>query len=76
MSNPYAWSLPISKSWDKQSTGAHLEFSEGKGPNFKKGANQYKSKKKRIKSYIGDSFLIIRSYKIGTHMIVDKTFFF
>ena len=26
-------------------TGAHLGFSEGRGPNFRKGANQYKAKK-------------------------------
>ena len=29
-------------------TVAHLGFSEGRGPNFRKGANQYKTKKKRI----------------------------
>ena len=29
-------------------TGAHLGFSEGRGPNFRKGANQYKTNKKRI----------------------------
>ena len=26
--------------------GAHLGFSEGRGPNFRKGTNQYKTKKK------------------------------
>ena len=29
-------------------SGAHLRYSEGRGPNFRKGANQYKTKKKRI----------------------------
>ena len=29
-------------------TGAHLGFPEGRGPNFRKGANQYKTKSKRI----------------------------
>ena len=28
--------------------GAHLGFSEGRGPNFRKGESQYKTKKKRI----------------------------
>ena len=28
--------------------GAHLGFPEGRGPNFRKGANQYKTKKKHI----------------------------
>ena len=28
--------------------GAHLGFSEGRAPNFRKGGNQYKTKKKRI----------------------------
>ena len=46
------------------STGAHLGFSEGRGPNFRKGANQYKMKRNKYKSYIGDTFLTIRSYKI------------
>ena len=27
-------------------TGAHLGFSEGRGPNFRKRANQYETKKK------------------------------
>ena len=29
-------------------SGAGLGFSEGRGPNFRKGANQYKTKKKQI----------------------------
>ena len=29
-------------------TGAHLGYLEGRSPNFRKGANQYKTKKKRI----------------------------
>ena len=29
-------------------SGVHLGLSEGRGPNFRKGANQYKRKKKRI----------------------------
>ena len=29
-------------------SGAHRGFSEGRGPNFRKRANQYKTKKKRI----------------------------
>ena len=28
-------------------TGVHLEFSEDRGPNFRKGAKQYKTGKKR-----------------------------
>ena len=47
-----------------QKPGAHLEFSEGRGPNFRKGANQYKTKKKRISVIPGHNFLIIRNYKI------------
>ena len=46
-------------------SGVHLGFSEDRGLNFGKGANQYKKKKKRYKSSIGDNFLIIKSYKIG-----------
>ena len=30
------------------SSGAHLGISEGSGQNFRKGGNQYKTKKKRI----------------------------
>ena len=33
---------------ERVKAGAHLGFSEGKGPNFRKGANQYKTKKKQI----------------------------
>ena len=29
-------------------TSAHLGFFEGRGPNFRTGANQYETKKKRI----------------------------
>ena len=29
-------------------TGVHLGFSDGRGPNFRKEANQYKTKKKQI----------------------------
>ena len=32
----------------KEISGAHLGFSEGRGANFKKGASQCKTKKKRI----------------------------
>ena len=42
----------------------HLGFSESRGPNFRKGANQYKTKRNEYKSYIGDNSLIIKSYKI------------
>ena len=54
--------LPV-QCWPMANTGLHLGFSEGRGPNFRKGANQYKTKKKQCKSYIGDNFLIIKSYK-------------
>ena len=45
-------------------SGAHLGFSEGGRPNFRKEANQYKMKRNEYKSYIGDNILIISSYKI------------
>lgn len=36
--NFFRWSIFI------QYTGAHLGFSEGRGPNFSKGVHQYKTK--------------------------------
>ena len=45
-------------------SGAHLGFSEGRGPNFRKGQTNVKRKRNKYKSYIGD-----------THMIVDKKCF-
>ena len=44
--------------------GAHLGFSEGRGPNFRKRQTNIKRKRNEYKSYIGNKFLIIRSYKI------------
>ena len=39
----------LDESWlDCSKTGAHLGCSEGRDPNFRKGANQYKAEKKRI----------------------------
>ena len=58
-------------------SGAHLGFSYGRCPNFRKGAKQYKTKKKRIKWHI--FFLITRELedmKLGTHMILHKKIFF
>ena len=50
--------------WDLVTTaGAHLGFSEGRGPGFRKGADQYKTKRNEHKSYISDNSLIIRTYK-------------
>ena len=47
------------------SLGARLRFSEGRFPNFRKGENKYKTKKKQIQVIYGwYNFLIIRSYKI------------
>ena len=43
--------------------GGHLGFLEGRGPNFRKRANHYKTKKK------------LEAIKLGTHMIVDKKSF-
>ena len=43
--------------WPNDNSGAHLGFSEGRGPNFRRGANQYKMKK--------NISVIIRSYKIS-----------
>ena len=40
------WSFPLRIS--SVNAGAHLGFSEGRGPNLRKGANQHKTKKKRI----------------------------
>ena len=51
----------------KGSSGTYLGFSEGSGPNFRKGTNQQtdiKQKRNKYKSYISDNFLVIRSYKI------------
>ena len=45
-------------------TAAHLGFLEGKGSNFRKATNQYKTKKKRIYRWCIGNFQIIRSYKI------------
>ena len=38
----------VKKHFSKQRPGAHLGFSEGRGPNFRKGANLHETKKKRI----------------------------
>ena len=40
--------LWLNHSHDIHISGVHVGFSEGRGPNFRKGANQYKTKKKRI----------------------------
>ena len=50
--------------WIITVSGEHLGFSEGRSPDFRKGANKYKRKRNKYKSYVGDNFLIIRSYKI------------
>ena len=58
-------------------TGAHLGILEGRGPNFKKGSNLYKTKKKQIVMvkviywrYIAN--FLIKATKLGKHMILDK----
>ena len=44
---------------------AHLGFSGGRGvQTLEKGQTNIKRKRRECKSYIGDNFLIIRSYKI------------
>ena len=45
--------------------GAHLGFSEDRGPNFRKGETSVKRKRGEFNSYISDNFLIMRSYKIS-----------
>ena len=56
------------------SSGAHLGFSEGRDPNFRKGADQYKAKKSYKISHISVTFWQLESTKLGTQ-IVDKNFF-
>ena len=56
-------------------TGAPLGFFEDKHPNIRKRENQYKTKNKQYKSYIGDNFLITRSYKIRHSYYSIKNFF-
>ena len=40
------FAAPLQKG--KPNTGTHVGFSEDRGPNFRKRANQYKRNKKRI----------------------------
>ena len=42
----YSLSSDTSKENRNHLASAHLGFSEGRGPNFRKGAKQYKTKKK------------------------------
>ena len=49
---------------DQTVSGAHLGFSEGRGPNLKKEQTNIKKKRNEYKSCTGDNFLIIRTYKI------------
>ena len=51
----------------------HLGFSERRGPNFKKGYINIKRKRNEYKSYIGDIFLIIRSFKITQTFVPPAT---
>ena len=45
-------------------SGAHLGFSEARAQTLEKGKTKMKRKRNEYKSYIGDNFLITRSYKI------------
>ena len=49
MSEVFLFAIYMLQSYQANKTASsHLEFSEGRGPNFRKGANQYKTKKERI----------------------------